>query len=710
MAASSFVLQDSVTAPGYSVVRVCLDNIKCSGLATAESRWCVWLAKWREGNNTKPAKVPCDVRGNHLSVKSSAGWLAYEDAGVGYESGPFDGVGLLMESLRGTVGLDLDKCLEADGSVTGGCESIVADFVALGGYIERSPSGRGLRQFLRGVALEDYCENNGAGLEIYDDSSSRYLTMTGQVWPEGSEPGAVIANQTALEAFTSKWGKRKAEAAPLEFDPEQFSGVDRSAEEVLKLLRTYNKRGKITRLLAGEVGGYEGHSEADAALCFEVAYFSRNPEVIDAIQRGSGLMRPKWDDRRGRGTYGQMTIRNALKAQTRNFDADQAAKAVEGGAAKANQEKLAAKGAENIIGGFGDLVNPKGGKVKHNLYALSELMIRDKRLIGCLYWDSFGGLPIVTRSFREAFRDATAPDTVGRLTDCHLMAVVSWVAKEWDITLRPKEEWLIVKRWAQAIRRNPVCEKLDEFEAEWDGKPRLANWLIDYAKAKVITDDGRDITEYVQAVSVRWMVGAVARAKNPGCKMDTMLILEGRQGARKSTLAEALAAAIGEGYFRDGFSLENGKDDRIALQNRLIVEWAELSGMNKKDVNVIKTFMAQCVDPYRSPYGTLEQDHPRSCVFIGTTNESQYLSDPTGNRRFWPVKVGRIDLQAFRRDVRQIWGEAVALWRQGQIWHFDDDSADDMRILRIAEAEQFRRIGGSLWDEVVVRSEERRVG
>jgi hypothetical protein len=705
----SIEFKNSAGAKDYKVAAVSIETIHAAGLANPESRWGVWRAEWdpKRGSD-KPAKVPMNSRGSRISVAKPDDWVSFDEAAAGYESGRFDGVGLLMSSYSqikgGLVGLDLDRCLEADGSVAAEAEDVVADFLALGGYIEVSPSGRGLRQFIKGVLLEDFKEKtkvrNQFDLEIYDPDSDRYLTVTGQPYPINTEAGSVVANQSALEAFISKWGERLPETVPLHFDPDQFEGVNRSADEVLKLLKVYNKRGKISRLLSGDTSDYDGHSEADAALCYETAYFCRNPNVIDTIIRGSGLMRPKWDSKRGRETYGAKTIRNALNMQNRCFDADQTKKKLQGETAKAENNKLAAKGAENLLGGIDDLMTPKG-VIKSDLWARSELMLRDRRLLGCLYWDEFGQMPVVTRSLKDAFEDPTAPDTVGRLTDSHLLSVVVWLGKQWGLSLRPNEEVSIVTRWAQSVRRNPLAEKLHELETTWDGKPRLDDWLINYCQAKVTTDDGADIGDYVHAVGSRWVISAVARAMQPGCKADCMLVLEGRQGARKSSAVRALAEKLGSEYFREGYHLGAGagKDEKIALRGKLIIEWAELSGLGKRDRNEIKNFLTLQTDSYRGVWGTSETDWPRTAIFCGTTNDSTYLSDPSGNRRFWPVTVGRIDLDGLRKDAGQIWAEAVVMWRQGVRWWLDDHDPRDMKLLRMAQTEQFRRVGGSVWDE-----------
>jgi hypothetical protein len=123
--------------------------------------------------------------------------------------------------------------------------------------------------------------------------------------------------------------------------------------------------------------------------------------------------------------------------------------------------------------------------------------------------------------------------------------------------------------------------------------------------------------------------------------------------------------------------------------------------MGRKDRNELKTFLTLQTDSYRDPYGIVERDWPRTAVFCGTTNDSHYLADPTGNRRFWPVTVGaRIDLDGLRAAAPQIWGEAVHRYRSpGCRWWFEDSDPRDARLLAMAGREQARRCGSGLWEE-----------
>lgn len=694
-------LSESASAAGFQVLRPSLGTIAASGLATPESRWCAWRAEWAD--RPKPAKVPYCAAGQRLKVSAPSEWLTFDEACQLYEGGGFDGVGVLMGSLDFVVGLDLDNCLDENGNVIDAMSQVGGDFLGIGGYVEISPSGRGLRQFAKGCRLEDFREKTG-NIEIYDGDSARYLTLTGHPLPGQGEAGNLNLNgaQARLETFIVKHMERVPDAPPLEFDAAEFGGNGRTAAEVLGLLRTHNKRGRVTRLLNGDLKDHDGdHSAADLALACEIAYFCRNLHVIDEVMRGSGLMRQKWDQLRGKATYGQRTIRRALSVQVRSFDADQVAKAAEA----AHVSAIAAKAEGVITGGADDLRGPKG-RLRTDAWALTELLIRDSRLLGTVYYDEFAGMPMVSRPLSSALGDRCAPREVGRMTDDHVAAFARWFGREWGLALKVDQVRAAVLGVAQAVRLNPIQDRLNELGEAWDGVQRLDGWLIRYLKASPTVGDA-DIGPYLQAVGARWLLSVVARGFEPGCKVDDMLILEGAQGARKSSAVRVLAEAVSPDCFREGFSLGMGKDDQVALRGRLIVEWAELSGLNRHDRNALKNFLTIRTDAYRSAYAVFERDWPRTAVFVGTTNDRSYLSDPTGNRRFLPVAVGRIDIDGLRRDAGQIVGEAVVRFRSGAKWWLDDDDPADARILAIARREQAGRVGSTFWSEVAAGLAER---
>lgn len=194
----------------------------------------------------------------------------------------------------------------------------------------------------------------------------------------------------------------------------------------------------------------------------------------------------------------------------------------------------------------------------------------------------------------------------------------------------------------------------------WDGVPRLDTLFIDYLGA----EDG----DYNRAVCRKAFTAAVARAMHPGCKFDNMLILCGPQGLGKSTLLEKMS----RGWFNDSIRSFEGKEASELLQGVWLVEIAELDAFRRTDVARIKQFLSLLADRYRAAYGRHVSEKKRSCVFFGTCNEIQFLQDTTGNRRFWPVDVGRFPAKksVFEHldedTISQIWAEAKTRWQIGE--------------------------------------------
>lgn len=194
---------------------------------------------------------------------------------------------------------------------------------------------------------------------------------------------------------------------------------------------------------------------------------------------------------------------------------------------------------------------------------------------------------------------------------------------------------------------------------KWDGILRLDTLLIDYL--------GAENKPYVRAVTRKAFTAAVARAMEPGCKYDTMLILSGPQGIGKSTLLDKMS----KGWFNDGIRTFEGKEASELLQGVWLVEIGELDAFRQTDVARIKQFLSLRTDRFRAAYGRHVKDIPRCCVFFGTTNTATFLRDRTGNRRFWPVDVGVIPhiktvWEHLDNEIDQIWAEAVMRWRMGE--------------------------------------------
>lgn len=218
----------------------------------------------------------------------------------------------------------------------------------------------------------------------------------------------------------------------------------------------------------------------------------------------------------------------------------------------------------------------------------------------------------------------------------------------------------------------------------WDGIERIEHWLVDICNA---TD-----SDYTRAIGSKWLIGAVARALNPGCKMDTALVFEGKQGAGKSTVF----AILGGEWFTDDVPEMHGKTAAEAVGGAWIVEIAELAAMNRSEVENVKAFITRRVDRFRPAYGRRVIECPRTSVFGGTSNGHAYLKDDE-NRRFWPIEVSDVDFEGLKSIRDQLWAEAVHSYKSGAKWYLEGEVNFQAR----EHQESRRQI--DVWEEIVAQ-------
>jgi putative DNA primase/helicase len=311
----------------------------------------------------------------------------------------------------------------------------------------------------------------------------------------------------------------------------------------------------------------------------------------------------------------------------------------------------------------------KEGNATASMYN-TMLALSDAPWRGVIAYDEFA---------HRIVKRKTPPTRVVRLgewSDLDDVQALLWISE--TFSFEPKKDILMgaVLQTAHQNTFHPVREWLRGLT--WAGTPRLAGLLAKHfgalpplGSAPLGIEDQRSRVKlgfYLKLVSVRWLVGAVARIMEPGCKVDTMVTLEGAQGAYKSS---SLRELFGKDWFADS-KLNLGDKDALAnMQGKWAYEMAEMDAHRKADDTAFKLFLSSQIDRVRWHYGKRAEDVPRQCIFVGTTNMEQYGKDDTGMRRIWPVRVGKILRDEIRADRDQLWAEAVHLFDKGVRWWVD---------------------------------------
>lgn len=229
---------------------------------------------------------------------------------------------------------------------------------------------------------------------------------------------------------------------------------------------------------------------------------------------------------------------------------------------------------------------------------------------------------------------------------------------------------------AHRLAEHPVREWLNSLV--WDGVPRVNTWIKDYCQ-------GEAEEPYLSEVSRKFLLAMVKRIFEPGCQWDYVLVLEGKQGKYKSSIARALAS---DKWFMDNLPDLKDKDAMLNLQGKWLIELGELTNVKRSDHNLVKAYLVRRTDTVRPHYGRIMADVPRQSVFIGTVNEGEYLKDPTGNRRFWPVKVGECDVKGLTAVRDQFFAEAVDIYKKtNEILMLSKDAT-----VQATEAQEDRRV------------------
>ena len=302
----------------------------------------------------------------------------------------------------------------------------------------------------------------------------------------------------------------------------------------------------------------------------------------------------------------------------------------------------------------------KSGKVKDTLDNIVAIIAHDENLGGIAFNQHRDGIDVRGKLPWE--------QTKPGWNDSDSASLKVYLSRVYGVysPTKTKDAVLAV---ASGRKYHPIKIHLESLPP-WDGTKRIDTLLIDYL--------GAEDSSYTRAVTRKTLAASVARIYAPGTKFDSVLILSGPQGIGKSTLFSRLAGA----WFSDSLTLTDMRDKTGAekLQGYWILELGELAGMRKTDVETVKSFVSRTDDKYRASYGLNVENHPRQCVIVGSTNsDTGFLRDVTGNRRFWPVKVdgtgAKKPWQLAEEDVRQIWAEAIEVYKNNERLYLEGDEA-----------------------------------
>lgn len=304
-----------------------------------------------------------------------------------------------------------------------------------------------------------------------------------------------------------------------------------------------------------------------------------------------------------------------------------------------------------------DLEYSKSGKLQCTIGNIILILENDPALRGHIVHDEFSGFDAVVGGlpWNRHAKQWTDKD------DANLRV---WLERNYDLAGKEK----IADALTAVLTRHsyhPIREYLEGLT--WDGVPRLDRLIIDYI--------GAEDTPLTKAMTRKHFTAAVARVFRPGCKYDYCLIMTGPEGAGKSTLL----SKMGGPWFNDSITSTEGKEGMQQLRGTWIIEWGELSSIKRSDVESVKAYLSKRIDIYRAAYDRRTNEHPRQCVFCGTTNELFFLKGDNGNRRFWVVPVDPSKRkykqwhQQLDEDRNQLWAEAVHYFKQGERLYLDDE-------------------------------------
>lgn len=583
----------------------------------SEKRWVSWKMITKDG---KPTKVPLTVTGSMASSTNPTTWSTYDELPAGNK-------GIVFTDKKDLLGIDIDKIIKNNEIVHEQKEKIQEFIEATSTYTELSPSGTGLHLFLSINDKIDLVTNKKAPYELY--THGRYFTFTGIPYGEPKDVRAVTGDEAEelLKIIGYPWKKVSKEIKSGTIIPPTSVATNVSDSDVLAKMFASKNGLAIKSLYEGNAGNSGGDlSRADASLLAHLAFWTqKNPEQMERIWVTSPL--GSREKTQNRADYRQSSVANAISRCTEVYK---------------HQEKrdvfIPDSNAEiEFLTKVKKVKDEFVVTIVQNTENIARILRHDSSFAGRFRYDIFRNT--VEYFNKNAWCLQEMNDAVKLQTQISI--------KYPDFLNVGKD--MVADAMMLVSKENMFDSAVDYIKScVWDQKPRLDQWLCSVY--------GVEDNEYHRAVGSNWLKGLVKRIMEPGCKFDHVLVLEGEQGSMKST---SLAVLGGQWHVETAMSTDN-KDFFMQFQGKAIIEFSEGETLNKTEVKKMKAIITTQVDKYRPPYERLSQDFPRRCVFAMTTNESEYLKDETGNRRWLPVKLMKdeadINWLASNRD--QLFAEA----------------------------------------------------
>lgn len=598
-----------------------------------EKRWVNWKLIERDGKKTK---IPYVTKTKAASSTDPATWRNYEAVSIAADNGSnnFNGVGIVLHDST-LLCIDIDHVV-MDGKIYSPVAEKILDLLKkANSFTEISQSGTGIHIFLELESGFTPLVNKKAPFEIY--TTGRYIATTDNSYDKKPKKLRKVAEAELLEILATigyPWDTGAKVEVPNDtassatvassFTSEQEPLTD---DDLLEKMFKSKNGDEVKKLYDGNVTEYESDvSKADMALLAHLAFWTRkDPTQMERVWLASPLGNREKTQKRE--DYRKRSIRNAI-SNCKDIYTVPESKLIMGSTAL-------------------DLLfvtDSKKNKVYiQNTENMARILRKYPLFAGRFRFDQFKNTMEIKDETSGEWRNIIDADAIAIQTKISInFPHFGKVGKE-----------MVYDAMIHVSRENAFDSAIDYVtKIKWDGVERLDSWLTSVYN---VPDD-----LYHKAVGANWMKGLVKRIVHAGCKFDYVLVLEGEQGTKKSTSLNVL----GQMNAKDNLHVEttmstDSKDFFMQFQGKAIIEFSEGETLSRTEVKRMKAIITTQSDKYRPAYGRTSEDFPRRCVFAMTTNQSEYLKDETGNRRWLPVACeGSANIEWLQENKDQLFAEA----------------------------------------------------